>query len=160
MTPHVIDRVVAEDGSILYEGPTTAIPCGFDQSYLDAIHEGMKAVVTSEQGTAHNRLSDLPIHVACKTGTAETGFEEIKKEYSNGLFVCYAPADDPEICIALCIEKGEWGSYTSDIAKKLLLAYFDLPDPKEDAPVRTSPPLGDVPTVTPVPSETEDIVEE
>ncbi|MBO4928666.1 MAG: hypothetical protein J5379_10530 [Clostridiales bacterium] len=145
VTPHVISRVVAADGSILYTGSTQAIPCGFDQSYLDAIHTGMRAVVTSEQGTAHNRLSDLPIPVACKTGTAETGFEEIKKEYSNGLFVCYAPADDPEICIALCIEKGEWGSYTSDIAKKLLLAYFGLPDPKEDAPVKTTPPLGNVP---------------
>ena len=160
VTPHVIDKVVAEDGSILYEGSKEAIPCGFNQSYLDAIHEGMKAVVTSEQGTAHGRLNDLPIRVACKTGTAETGFEEIKKEYSNGLFVCYAPADDPEICIALCIEKGEWGSYTSDIAKKLLLAYFDLPDPKEDAPVQTAPPLGDVPTPTPVPIDTEEIDEE
>ena len=91
---------------------------------------------------------------------AETGFEELKKEYSNGLFVCYAPSDDPEICIALCIEKGEWGSYTSDIAKKLLLAYFELPDPKEDAPVKTTPPIGDVPTPTPVPDETETIDEE
>ena len=146
VTPHVINRVVADDGSILYEGPTEAIPCGFDQSYLEAIHIGMRAVVTSEQGTAHNRLGDFPIPVACKTGTAETGFEELKKEYSNGLFVCYAPADDPEICIALCIEKGEWGSYTSDIAKKLLMAYFEIPDPKEGAPVQTTPPIGDVGT--------------
>lgn len=151
VTPHVIDSVVAADGSILYTGPTDAIPCGFDQNYLDAIHIGMRAVVTSELGTAHNRLGDFPIPVACKTGTAETGFEELKKEYSNGLFVCYAPADDPQICIALCIEKGEWGSYTSDIAKKLLMAYFEIPDPKEDAPVQSTPPIGDVSNT---PSET------
>ena len=143
VTPHVIRRVVAADGSILYSGPTVAIPCGFDQNYLDAIHEGMKAVVSSEEGTAHKRLGDFPIPVACKTGTAETGFEELKKEYSNGLFVCYAPADDPEICLALCIEKGEWGSNTSDIAKKLLMAYFGIPDPQEDAPITTKPPIGD-----------------
>ena len=154
VTPHVINRVVAADGSILYTGSTEAIPCGFDQSYLDAIHVGMRAVVTSEQGTAHDRLGNLPIPVACKTGTAETGFEEIKKEYSNSLFVCYAPSDDPEICIALCIEKGEWGSYTSDIAKKLLLAYFGLPDPKEDAPIQTTPPIGDVGAPTPTPTPT------
>ncbi|MBQ0012038.1 MAG: hypothetical protein KBT07_04965 [Clostridiales bacterium] len=143
VTPHVVKQVVAEDGSILYTGPTTAIPCGFDQDYLDAIHLGMRAVVTSEQGTAHNVFSDFPIPVACKTGTAETGFEEIKKEYSNGLFVCYAPADDPEVCIALCIEKGEWGSYTSDIAKKLLMAYFGISDPKADAPIVADPIIGD-----------------
>ena len=143
VTPHVIRRVVAADGSILYSGPTVAIPCGFDQNYLDAIHQGMKAVVSSEEGTAHKRLGDFPIPIACKTGTAETGFEELKKEYSNGLFVCYAPADDPEICLALCIEKGEWGSNTTDIAKKLLMAYFGIPDPKEDAPITTKPPIGD-----------------
>ena len=115
-----------------------------NQDYLDAIHTGMRAVVTSDQGTAHNILGSFPIPVACKTGTAETGFEEKKKEYSNGLFVCYAPADDPEVCIALCIEKGEWGSYTSDIAKKLLMAYFGISDPSQTAPETSSPPLGDV----------------
>ena len=144
VTPHVVRRVVAADGSVLYTGSTKAIPLGFDESYLEAIHVGMRAVVTSKQGTANGRLGDFPIKVACKTGTAETGFEEIKKEYSNGLFVCYAPYDDPEICIALCIERGEWGSYTSDIAKKLLMAYFAIPDPKEDAPVTSNPPIGDV----------------
>ena len=144
VTPHVIRSVVAEDGSILYTGSTQAIPCGFNQDYLDAIHTGMRAVVTSDQGTAHKVLGNFPIQVACKTGTAETGFEEKKKEYSNGLFVCYAPADDPEVCIALCIEKGEWGSYTSDIAKKLLMAYFGISDPNESAPEKSSPPLGDV----------------
>lgn len=160
VTPHVVRRVVASDGSILYTGSTQAVSCGFDQDYLDAIHSGMKAVVTSEQGTAHNRLGDFPIPVACKTGTAETGFEDLKKEYSNGLFVCYAPADDPEICIALCIEKGEWGSYTSDIAKKLLLAYFGIPDPKEDAPIKSTPPLGDVAPVEDTESTSADTTNE
>ena len=160
VTPHVVRRVVAADGSILYTGSTQAVSCGFDQDYLDAIHSGMKAVVTSEQGTAHNRLGDFPIPVACKTGTAETGFEDLKKEYSNGLFVCYAPADDPEICIALCIEKGEWGSYTSDIAKKLLLAYFGIPDPQEDAPIKSTPPLGDVAPVEDTESTSADTTNE
>lgn len=143
VTPHVIRQVIANDGSILYTGPTTPIPCGFDQEYLDAIHVGMRAVVSSKQGTANDVFGDFPIPVACKTGTAETGFEEIKKEYSNGLFVCYAPADDPEVCIALCIEKGEWGSYTSDIAKKMLMAYFGISDPNEDAPIMSTPLVGD-----------------
>lgn len=144
VTPHVVRRVVAADGSILYTGSTQAIPLGYDEEYLQAIRAGMRAVVTSKQGTANKRLGDFPVKVACKTGTAETGFEDIKKEYSNGLFVCYAPYDDPEICIALCIEKGEWGSNTSDIAKKLLMAYYGEPDPKQAQPVKTNPPIGDV----------------
>ena len=158
VTPHVIRNVVADDGSILYNGNTQAVPCGFNQDYLDAIHTGMRAVVTSEQGTAHDVFYKFPIKVACKTGTAETGFEEKKKEYSNGLFVCYAPADDPEVCIALCIERGEWGSYTSDIAKKLLIAYFGISDPSAGAPEKTSPPMGDVGVVeeTTAPQTTEE----
>ncbi len=148
VTPHVIKDVVAADGSILYTGSTTAVPCGFNVDYLEAIRAGMRAVVTSPLGTANGIFGDFPVDVACKTGTAETGFEDLKHEYSNGLFVCYAPADDPEVCIALCIEKGEWGKNTSDIAKKLLLAYYGLSDPKEKAPVNTTPPLGDVPGET------------
>lgn len=143
VTPHVVKQVVGNDGSILYTGPTTAVPCGFNETYLDCIRKGMRAVVTSNHGTAHEVFSDFPIAVACKTGTAETGFEEIKKEYSNGLFVCYAPADDPEVCIALCIEKGEWGSYTSDIAKKLLAAYFGVSDTDDSSTSSDDAMIGD-----------------
>lgn len=146
VTPHVIDKVVAADGSILYSGPTEAIPLGINQEYLDAIHVGMRSVVTSNDGTAHKYLNDFPVDVACKTGTAETGFEDINMEYSNGVFICYAPYDDPEICIALCIEKGEWGSSTIEIAKKLLMAYFNEPESKKEKEhtTKTLPPIGDV----------------
>ncbi len=147
VTPHVIRRVVAADGSILYEGSTQTLPLGYDQEYLDVIHVGMRAVADDPQGTAYKQLNDFPVKVACKTGTAETGFEDIKMEYSNGLFVCYAPGDpdkEPEVCIALCIEKGAWGNKTVSIAKKLLMAYYGVSDPKEKAPVKNDAPLGDV----------------
>jgi len=146
VTPHVIDKVTGADGSILYQGPTEAIPLGINEDYLHAIHVGMFAVADSDDGTAHNLLKGLPIHVACKTGTAETGFEDLNKEYSNGVFVCYAPYEDPEICIALCIEKGEWGSSTIEIAKKLLMEYFNFedPDPLKKKAEKTLPPIGDV----------------
>lgn len=147
VTPHVVRRVVAADGSVLYEGSTQALPLGYDQAYLDAIHVGMRAVVDSPQGTANSKLGKFAVKVACKTGTAETGFEDIKMEYSNGLFVCYAPCDEdkePEVCIAICIERGEWGKKTIDIAKKLLMAYYGVSDPDEKAPVEHHAPLGDV----------------
>ena len=114
----------------------------------------MEAVVN--EGTA-SKLKGLAYTAAGKTGSAE--FNSSTSD-SHAWFTGYAPADDPEICIALCIEKGEWVSYTSDIARKLLLAYFDLPDPKEEAPVKTTPPLGDVQIITPEPGETEETVEE
>jgi len=150
VTPHVIQDVTSEDGTVLYTGSTEATPLNISQSTLDIVKEGMKAVITDSQGTANESLSDLnqSISIACKTGTAETGFEYIRKEYSNGLFVCYAPADDPQVAIAIVVEKGEWGASTTIIAKKLLQAYFDLPDTTNVTMIDSDAVIGDTPAVT------------
>ena len=93
----------------------------------------MRCVVTgtslwTDEATARDTFGDFPVNVVCKTGTAETGFEDIRKEYSNGLFVCYAPAENPQVAIALVVERGEWGSSTASIARELLAAYFNIPE--------------------------------
>ena len=153
VTPHVIREVVSEDGTVLYSGSTDVIQLDFSEENLEAIRTGMRAVANIKdpngnwQGTAYDYFHDFKINgksnqVACKTGTAETGWENIRHEYSNGLFICYAPADDPEIAIALVVEKGEWGSSTAIIAKKILEAYFeDSGDNKVDV---ENPIIGDV----------------
>jgi len=151
VTPHVIKNVTAEDGTILYSGSAEVTQLNISQSTLAVIREGMKAVITDTQGTAKDLLG-FPIILACKTGTAETGFEYIRKEYSNGLFVCYAPADDPQVALAIVVEKGEWGSSTSVIAEKLLLAYFNVPDPKNESLVTSDATIGDVLEVTATPA--------
>jgi penicillin-binding protein 2 len=152
VTPHVIREVVAEDGTILYSGPTDVIQLDFSEENLEAIRTGMRAVANVQdpngkwEGTAYKYFKDFEINgkpnqVACKTGTAETGWEDIRHEYSNGLFICYAPADDPQIAIALVVEKGEWGSSTAKIAKKILEAYFEDSGDNEVKPVH--PVIGD-----------------
>ncbi|NLT12272.1 MAG: hypothetical protein GXY06_07675 [Clostridiaceae bacterium] len=147
VTPHVISEVVAEDGTILYSGNTDVIPLGINEADLKLVQDGMKQVVDSEQGTIYKyvslRLFSGQIPLAAKTGTAETGWEEIRKEYSNGLFVCYAPADDPQIAIALVVERGEWGSSTAVIAEELLRVYFDLPIETSVGSEESTPVLGD-----------------
>jgi len=135
-------------------------PLDVSQSSLDAIKLGMRAVITDSEGTANKYLSVLykQMPIACKTGTAETGNEESKKEYSNGLFVLYAPADDPQIAIAICVEKGEWGASTTVIAEKMLRAYFGLPEPAEAGTSSSDAAIGDVtdvPAATPAPTGTE-----
>ena len=102
----------------------------------------MRCVVTgtsSWNSTANKQFKNFPIEVVCKTGTAETGYEEIRKEYSNGLFICYAPKNNPEVAIALIVENGEWGASTIVIAKKLLAAYFNA-DPDTKSKIVTSYP--------------------
>lgn len=55
-----------------------------------------------------------------KTGTAQKG-EGIT---NDGMFICYAPADDPEIAIAIVVERGGSGANTAFIAKNILDAYY------------------------------------
>ena len=147
VTPYVIDNVVAADGSILYKGGGEAVDIGIKDENIKAVRKAMRCVVTgtsSWASTAQRQFRDFPVEVVCKTGTAETGYEEKRKEYSNGLFICYAPKDDPQVAIALVVEKGEWGSYTIVIAKKLLAAYFNTDIDSTTKPIENYPTPGDV----------------
>ncbi len=147
VTPHVIREVVSEDGTVLYTGSTDTVPLGFNEENLNEIRLGMQDVVVSDEGTAgylENFVLATKIPLACKTGTAETGREEDLKEYSNGLLLCFAPAEDPQIVIALVVERGEWGSSTAVIMEDLLCAFFGVADPQLAKPDLTSPLIGDI----------------
>ena len=135
-TPYVIDKVVASDGSILYKGQTESVDLNIAEENINAVRQAMRCVATGSNGwksSAGTQLNDenFSVKMVCKTGTAETGFEELRGEYSNGLFICYAPVDNPEVALALVVEKGEWGSSCVEIAKKIMAAYFNSQvDPK------------------------------
>lgn len=124
--PHIIKRVVKYDGSIVTENKPEYELLPVKESNMRIIQEGMIAVANSEDpgGTASSAFKDLlPIKVAGKTGTAETGNEA--KHSSNALFICYAPADDPEIAVAVVVERGVLGAYTAPIAHDILAQYFE-----------------------------------
>ncbi len=61
--------------------------------------------VTSEGGTASS-LSDLPFEIAGKTGSAENGHGA-----DHGWFVGFAPADDPQVVIAMMYENNSGSHY-------------------------------------------------
>jgi len=124
VTPHTIDKITAGDGSVVVDYAYDPVSIGISESTLAAVRKGMIAAANDKEGTAYRYFKDYPIEVAAKTGTAETGFED--RSSSNGLFICYAPADNPQVAIAQIVEKGAWGSNTIGIAKDLLTAYFGL----------------------------------
>lgn len=47
---------------------------------------------------------------------------------NNGVFVAFAPYDDPEIAIALVLEKGDAGAALATTAVDIINAYFDRED--------------------------------
>lgn len=101
----------------LYEHQTEVLQQStVDPALFDPIFEGM--VAASRTGTAADYFGSYPVDVASKTGTPETA------DLPNSTFICFAPADDPQIAISVVIEKG-WHGYTgAPVAKAILDAYF------------------------------------
>ena len=93
-----------------------------DETYA-AYCDGMHRVTSALYGTAYSTFKDYPVNVAAKTGTAETGIDGTS---DNGAFICFAPLEDPQIAIAVYVEKGGHGSTLASIAKNMLDAYFDV----------------------------------
>ena len=145
-TPYVIDRVVAGNGAILYQGQTESVDIGISEENINAVRTAMRCVATGTyhwNSSAHGQFNNYPVEMVCKTGTAETGFEDSRKEYSNGLFICYAPKENPEVALALVVEKGKWGSSSVVIAKKIMAAYFNAQVDSSVALYTRNPILGD-----------------
>ena len=121
--PHVIKKVVKYDGSTVTETKPEYEVLPVTQSNISLIQKGMMAVA-KEDGTAAKAFDGLaPIKVAAKTGTAE---KAEKDHSSNAVFICYAPADKPQIAVAVVVERGVYGAYTAPIAYDVLAQYFDI----------------------------------
>ncbi len=99
-----------------------------NDAYVSYI-EGMQRVIYAQGGTARkyfNGFEDTDhtfptdIRVCAKTGTAQT-FSNVS---DNGAFICFAPADNPVIAVAVFGEKVASGSYLAPVAEAIMKAYF------------------------------------
>lgn len=126
----------AESGEMRFEVPS-ALDGIFDvrPEYWQEIHDAMLGVTTEARGTGRTALGDTGYTVAGKTGTAQVigvaqgehyDSEELEERYrDNGLFIAFAPAENPEIAIAVVVEnQGGGGSTAAPVARKVLDAYF------------------------------------
>lgn len=91
---------------------------------LGVVRQAM--IQTAISGTARRVFSDYPVAVACKTGTAQTSNSKWEQggTEENISFICYAPANDPEIAVSVVLEHGRSGSYAMNVAKDMLDYYF------------------------------------
>ena len=120
-----LDRVVSSDYRSVFLENTVQIQSQMEISdeAHQAVAEGMNKVANISGGTAYKIFKDYPIEVCAKTGTAQTG---IPNTSDNGAFVCYAPADDPQIAIVIYGEKAGHGSSLGEVARSILDSYFEL----------------------------------
>ena len=91
----------------------------FSDSTLQAIKEGMLGY-TQPGGMVYSSFKDCVVTAGAKTGTAQLG----GGKKNNGMFVCFAPYDEPEIAVAIAIEQGDAGAALASTAVKILNDYF------------------------------------
>jgi penicillin-binding protein 2 len=126
-----------------------------DPAHWDVIIDGMVAVM-SPGGTAYRSQAGAPYQMAGKTGTAQVftvGQNEKYKEAEvaerlrdHALFIAFAPADDPQLAVAVLVENGRSGSGTAaPIARKVFDAFLDPQAAAAAGPVvPVEPPAGGI----------------
>lgn len=85
-------------------------------STMEAVRTGMHNLTTS---SLSSQFSRCVVEAAAKTGSAQVG-----TDIANGVFICFAPYDDPQIAVSVVIEKGGSGSALANTAVDILNAYF------------------------------------
>lgn len=94
-----------------------------EQYNWDAIHYGMYMVANDWAGSGYHVFEGYSAStVACKTGTAQKG----QTVSNDGIFICYAPYENPEIAIAVVVERGGAGANCGRIAREILEVYFGI----------------------------------
>lgn len=88
-------------------------------SSINSVREGMRETVLSSAGTARS-LQYLPVSSAAKTGTAQTGKNEI---YHNWITV-FAPYDDPEIVLTVIVESVPQNTGLANLVARETLGYY------------------------------------
>jgi penicillin-binding protein 2 len=106
-----------------------------DPEHWQIVIDAMVGVTAEPRGSARAPMQGTTYTVAGKTGTAQViGIaqdarykeEEIDERLrDHGLFVAFAPADDPRIAVGVVVENGGGGSRAAaPVARKVFDAYF------------------------------------
>lgn len=110
--------------------------------FWEIIVNNMVQVVHGERGTARKIGLDAPYTIAGKTGTAQVvGIKQDerydadkldKRFHDHALFIAFAPAEKPQIALAVIVENGGGGSSTAaPLARKVMDAYLLGIDPTQ-----------------------------
>jgi penicillin-binding protein 2 len=120
---HLLKDVKSYDNSKLVyvydEAPLNTV--SISSGNLKAVLAGMHDLTT--RGSVSSQFSHCMVSAGAKTGTAQVG-----TELNNGVFVAFAPYENPEIAVAVVIEKGGSGAALADTAVEIINAYFSRDD--------------------------------
>jgi len=119
----MLTAAIANDGHLVHPriveaAPVEALPRVFSAPVARRVKKAMRHTVTS--GTARN-ADIVGLDVCGKTGTAQNPGGD-----DHAWFVCFAPADQPELAIAIVVENAGYGSAAAlPIAADILVHHFN-----------------------------------
>jgi len=123
-----------------------------DKTHLETMIEYLTEVAHSPRGTAYGIGHNAPYKIAGKTGTAQVkGIAQGAKYSEHGtperfrdhaLFISFAPADQPQVAVAVIVENGGHGSSAAAPIARKIMDYVIL--------------AKNLPTVVPLKSENEE----
>ena len=117
MQPHLIDQVLAPDGSNVRRVHPHKVRRAITTQTAQELTQMMESVVTG--GTATN-IHISGVRLAGKTGTAETG---VANTYDTW-FIAFAPTEEPKVAVAVALENqtGFGATTAGPIAQALIEA--------------------------------------
>ncbi len=120
--PHLLSTVksFSYDETLYDERPQVVETMSLKDTTLEAIQSGMRRVA-QPGGTAAATFGSYFVPVGAKTGSAQ---KKADGSPANGVFVVYAPFDDPEVAVSVVVERGGAGARVAPIARDILDAYF------------------------------------
>lgn len=125
--PYFLQKVVSVENSLILENkPQIIKKTDLGAETLAQTRRAMLEV-TQAGGTAYHLFYHFPaeIQVGAKTGTSETGRvgDAYMKEF-HGVFVAFAPFDDPEVAFAGVVEYGQTGGGSAGLVAKAVLEHY------------------------------------
>ena len=117
------EKALPYDRLIIATGSTEPLnTMNISDSTLQAVKKGMLGYTTNG-GSVAVPFQNCVVSAGAKTGTAQIG-----GSMKNGVFVAFAPYDEPEIAVALVLEKADAGAVLATTAVDIINAYFDRED--------------------------------
>ncbi|QED50114.1 peptidoglycan D,D-transpeptidase FtsI family protein [Cytobacillus dafuensis] len=146
MEPHIVksihDPLMENDeiGPIVQEiSPKVLNRAEGMEEWFKRVHDGFRKVTQEAGGTAYGFFGDKNYNPAGKTGTAQAFYDGPDKEEKFGKelhevinlsFVGYAPADEPEMAIAVIVpwayDSGKGHNMNLELSERVMDTYFEL----------------------------------
>lgn len=128
--PRLVERV----GDTKLDIPARRVYTAREENW-DIVTSAMEGVVHSPRGTAKASGKGATFMMAGKTGTAQViGIAQDAKydrdkinerNRDHALYIAYAPADDPQVAVAVIVENGEHGSSAAaPVARQVFDQWF------------------------------------